>query len=149
MIQRNCKNCGAPIEHSFNHKCEYCGTLCDFNEPIEKTIEVKPEDLINIELRDISRIPTRNNLILLFSGYKLSMPKVYEYSRNNIYVSKIEEYVNPPKCSFCIELSLDEIEKYGFDYIMYRVRATGVRFNELDRIKAQLISSDLRYYCKN
>lgn len=148
MIQRNCKNCGSPIEHSYNHKCKYCGTLYDFNEPIENTIEVKPEDLINVELRDISRTPIHESLILLISGYKLSTPKVYEYNGNNNYVSKVEEYVNPPKCSFCIELPLYEVEKYGFDYIMYRIRATGIRLNELDRIKSQIINSDLQYYCR-
>lgn len=148
MIQRNCKNCGSPIEHSFNHKCKYCGTLYDFNEPEENTIEVKPEDLINVELKDISRTPIHDSLILLFSGYKLSMPKVYEYNGNNNYVSKVEEYVNPPKCSFCIELPIYEVEKYGFDYIMYRIRATGIRYNELDKIKSQIVKSDLQYYCR-
>lgn len=148
MIQRNCKNCGSPIEHSFNHKCKYCGTLYDFNEPEENVIEVKPEDLINVELINVERIAEYYSLILLFSGYKLSMPKVYEYNGNNNYVSKVEEYVNPPKCGFCIELPLNEVEKYGFDYIMYRIRATGIRLNELDRIKSQLVNSDLRYYCR-
>lgn len=149
MIQRNCKNCGSPIEHSFNHRCKYCGTLYDFNEPEENTIEVKPEDLINIELRDISRTPLRNSLILLFSGYKLPMPKVYEYKGNNNYVSKVEEYINPPKCSFCIELPLFEIEKYGLSYIMYRIEASGIRYNELEKIKSQIINSKLNYYLRS
>lgn len=146
MIQRNCKNCGSPIEHSFNHKCPYCGTLYDFNEPQENTIEVKPEDLINIELRDITRTPINDNLILMFSGYKCPMSKVYEYNGNNNYVSKIEEYINPPKCSFCIELSIQEIKKYGLSYIMYRIETTGVRYNELSKIKSQLVNSDLKFY---
>ena len=32
MKQYNCKNCGSPIEHSYNHRCPYCNTLFDFNE---------------------------------------------------------------------------------------------------------------------
>ena len=148
MEQRNCKNCGSPIEHSFNHKCKYCGTLFDFNEPQENTIEIKPEDLIDIELREIQRIPEHYSLILLFSGYKCSMPKVYEYNSNNSYISKIEEYINPPKCGFCIELSLSDIEKYGFDYVMAMIKRTGIRYNEIDKIKSQIIKSDMQYYCK-
>lgn len=146
MIQRNCINCGAPLEHSYNHRCKYCGTLYDFNELEENVVEVKPEDLINVELREIQRTPIHDSLILLFSGLKCSMPKVYEYDGNNKYISKVEEYINPPKCSFCIELPLYEIEKYGLDYIMYRIRATGIRYNELDNIKSQLVRSDLNYY---
>ena len=149
MIQRNCKNCGSPIEHSFNHKCKYCGTLYDFNEPEENVVEVKPEDLIKVKLRYIERIPERYSLILMFDGYKCPMPKVYEYNdSNNLYLTKAEEYINPPKCGFCIELPLFEVEEYGFDYIINRILATGIRYNELDNIKRELIDSDLRYYCR-
>lgn len=35
MKQYNCKNCGAPIEHTYNHTCPYCHSICDFNEPEE------------------------------------------------------------------------------------------------------------------
>jgi len=143
MTQRNCKNCGSPLEHSYNHQCKYCGTLYDFNEPEENTISVKPEDLINIELKEISRDTMTHSLLLLFSGYKCEMPKVFEYNdKTNIYISKCEQYINPPKCGFCIELPLFEIEKYGLDYIMYKIRATGIRYNELDRIKEQILSND-------
>lgn len=149
MIQRNCKNCGSPLEHSYNHKCKYCGTLYDFNEPQENTIEVKPEYLIKVELKSIERTPIHDSLILLFSGYKCEMPKVYEFNgKNNMYVSKMEEYINPPKCGFCIELPLFEIEKYGLDYVMSRIRATGIRYNELDNIKYQLLNSELNYYIR-
>lgn len=149
MEQRSCKNCGSPLEHSYNHKCKYCGTLYDFNEPIENTIEVSPQDLINVELKYIERIPIKDSLILMFSGYKLEMPKVYEYNdKNNKYISKVENYINPPKCGFCIELPLIDIEKYGLSYVMHRIEMTGIRYNELDKIKHQLISSDLKYYCR-
>ena len=39
MRQYNCKNCGAPIEHTYNHKCPYCNSIFDFNEPEENIIE--------------------------------------------------------------------------------------------------------------
>lgn len=137
MKQYNCKNCGAPLEHSYNHKCPYCNSLFDFNEPKENTIEAKPEDLINIELRQVERAFITDNLILVFSGFKCEMPKVYECN-NNAYVSKVETYINPPKCSFCIELPLCDIQRYGYDYVMWRIRATGVRYNELENIERQI-----------
>lgn len=142
MTQRNCKNCGAPLEHSYNHKCQYCGTLYDFNEPKEKTIKITPQDLINIELREIIRQPLTRNYVLVFSGYKISMPKVYEV-KDNEYISKVEEYVNPPKCSFCIEIPIDAAEKYGIGYVMHCIESAGVRYNELEKIEKQIYA---RFY---
>ena len=146
MIQRNCKNCGSPLEHSFNHKCKYCGTLFDFNEPIENLVSVTPQDLIDIKLRDIIREPIRDSIVLLFSGYKNPMPKIYEYNDiNNIYVSSIDSYV---ECGFCLELDNSEIEKYGLPYVLEKILASGVRYNEIKKIKAQLLESKLKYYCR-
>ena len=129
MKQYNCKNCGAPIEHSYNHKCPFCGTLFDFNEPIENIVEVKPEDLINIELKDIS----------------CEMPKVFEYNSNGVYISKVENYINPPKCGFCIEIPIYKIKQYGIDYIMSSIRSTGVRYNELNNIFDQVKKRIINY----
>ena len=146
MEQRNCKNCGAQIEHSYNHRCPYCNTLFDFNEPDK--IEVKPEDLVNIELRYIERMPINDSLILMFSGYKCPMPKVYEYNSDNLYVSKVEQYINPPKCSMCIEIPIYEIEKYGIEYVYHKICSSGIRYNEIDKVMAQVRENkEIRYYC--
>lgn len=146
MEQRNCKNCGAQIEHSYNHRCPYCNTLFDFNE-LDK-IEVKPEDLVNIELRYIERMPINDSLILMFSGYKCPMPKVYEYNSDNLYVSKVEQYINPPKCSFCIEIRLYEIEKYGIEYVYHKICSSGIRYNEIDKVMSQVRENqEIRRYC--
>lgn len=145
MKQYNCKNCGAPIEHSYNHRCPYCNTLFDFNEPEKNVIEVKPEDLVNVELRSIERTPERDSIILVFSGYKCTMPKVYEYDGKGTYISRMEQYINPPKCGFCIELPLYEIEQHGFGYVMSAISNTGVRFNEIDRIAAQVKDKIVRF----
>lgn len=137
MIQRNCKNCGAPIEHSYNHHCKYCGTLIDFNEPEEKTIKVDPRDLVNLELREIVREPIRNNYIFYFTGYKLQKPKVYEV--NDIYISKVEEYVNPPKCSFCIELNKREVDDLQLPYIEHVLACAGIDYREIEKLKYQIV----------
>ena len=148
MEQRFCKNCGSPLEHSYNHKCPYCKTLYDFNEPQEQVVDVKPEDLVDVKLRSVERGYLKNTIILIFDGYKCPMPKVYEYNdKDNIYVSQSENYINPPKCGFCIELDIFELEKYGLDYVFHRTMATGIRYNELDKIKAQIFSNEtLRRY---
>lgn len=146
MIQRNCKNCGSPLEHSFNHKCKYCGTLYDFNEPKEDLVKVTPQDLIDIELKDIIKEPIRDSIILLFSGYKNPMPKIYEYNDiSNMYVSSVDKYV---RCGFCLELDNSEIEKYGMPYVLEKILASGVRYNEIEKIRVQLLESKLKYYCR-
>ena len=146
MIQRNCKNCGSPLEHSFNHKCKYCGTLYDFNEPKEDLVKVTPQDLIDIDLKDIIKEPIRDSIILLFSGYKNPMPKIYEYNDiSNMYVSSVDKYV---RCGFCLELDNSEIEKYGMPYVLEKILASGVRYNEIEKIRVQLLESKLKYYCR-
>ena len=146
MKQRNCKNCGSPLEHSYNHKCPYCGTLYDFNE--SEHIEVKPEDLVNVRLRNITRMPYTDSIILTFDGYKCEMPKVYEYDGKSTYVSKVQAYINPPKCGFCIELPMCDIEKHGWGYIRHRILTSGIRFNEIDNVIEQVQKNgEIRFYC--
>lgn len=140
MQTYKCPNCGAPAKHSYNHQCEYCGTLFNFNEPKEKTIQMKPEDLVDINLVDVTVFPRKLSVILRFDGYKLEMPKVYEYNdKENYFISKMETYINPPKCGFCIELPIVEIQQRGLDYVMYMIESTGIRYNELNKIKHQVV----------
>lgn len=139
MKQYNCKNCGAPVKHTYNHRCEYCNSILDFNVPKEETIEVKPEELRDLELKDIEFVPYNNHIRFLFSGYKCTMPTIYECDINNSYVSSIEEYRNPPKCGFLIEIPRDEIEKYGFGVIRAKLLNAGLYPKELEKIKYQII----------
>ena len=43
MQQLNCKNCGAPIEHNYTHRCRYCDSLIMFDDE-EEIEEVNPND---------------------------------------------------------------------------------------------------------
>ena len=143
----NCPNCGAEISHIYNHKCEYCGGMLDFNIPEKDTIKVKAEDLVDIKLRDVMVEPRSMHIMLLFSGYKCQMPKVYEYNGNDTYVSKIEEYINPPKCSICIELDMPLLKQYGLDYVKSAIYSSGIRYNELDNVMAQVLDNkEIRYF---
>ena len=47
MKQLYCKNCGAPIEHRYTHRCRYCDTVI-FSDDIEDELEEDEE--IDIEL---------------------------------------------------------------------------------------------------
>lgn len=138
MNQYNCKNCGAPIKHTFNHQCEYCKSIIDFNVPEENVTEVKPEDLVNIKLERIERGYVKHSIILYFSGYKCDMPTIYE-CKDNIYVSKILEYRNPEKCGICVEIPILDLEKYGSEYIMYKLRNLIIKPDELKKLKIQII----------
>ena len=151
MKQYNCKNCGAPVEHTYNHRCKYCNSILDFNEPKEDAIEVKAEDLVNIELRDIEIIPYNNTFRFTFSGFKCPMPKIYEYDGEGTCVSKSEVYINPPKCGFLIEISIESLEKYGMGYLEYSIRNSGLRYNEVNKVIGQIVAKSnnylMRYLC--
>lgn len=142
MIQRNCKNCGAPIQHSYNHKCPYCATLIDFNEPKEKTVECKPEQLINLDLIDIDLNPISLDFIFKFTGYKLEDSIIYEVN-GNTFISKYEEYINPPKCYFVIAISELAIRKYGISIIEHQSYNSGIRYEEIYKLILQI--KDKRY----
>ena len=143
----NCKNCGAEVSHAYNHKCEYCGGMLDFNAPEENTIRVKPEDLVEVSLREVMIEPKTNRIVMVFSGYKLEQPKVYEYDGNETYVSKVENYINPPKCFICIELEKKLLEEYGMGYVRNAIASSGIRYNELDRVFKQVIENkELRFF---
>lgn len=148
MKQYNCKNCGAPIKHSYNHKCEYCGTIIDFNEPKENTIEVKAEELYDLQLREVEMSPIKFDLLIYFTGYKLEKPKIYESYKNDICVSKVENYINPPKCGFVIELPIIDIDKYGMDYIIHILRQKNINEDEIEKVLFQLKNNDMfrRYW---
>ncbi len=137
MEQRNCKNCGAPIEHSYNHKCPYCKTLFDFNVQDNKKVELHSWDMVDLKLREIEREHITNNIRLVFEGYKLESPVVYEYDGENTFVSKSINYINPPKSYFFVEIPIFELRKYGIDFLKYRIREL-IRPSEYENVFRQI-----------
>ena len=137
MEQRNCKNCGAPLEHGYNHKCKYCGTLYDFNAPKDEVVEFKSYDMINLKYRGIERDIITRNLIMKFEGLKLEAPVVYEADENKKFISKSINYINPPKSYFFISISVDELENYGMSYLDY-ILDSYIRPTEIANVKKQL-----------
>lgn len=137
MEQRNCKNCGSPLEHSYNHKCKYCGTLYDFNEPEEEVVKVSPHEMVEVRFRDLHQdIIDNDSIILRFEGIRLEMPKIYEYT-DEFCLSKAIDWRNPPKAYFMIKLSKLELEKYGVGYLLSML-SSYLLPKEVERVREQL-----------
>ena len=144
MVQRNCKNCNAPIQHSYNHRCEYCGTLFDFNEPKEETIEFNSRDMIDVRFISCDERIETNSIILTFEGTLSEKPKIYENNKDNMYVSKV--IPNMPKRShFCIAISENELYHYGESYLYYIIREH-INFFEYEKVFRQLKNNPRIFY---
>ena len=137
MKQYKCKNCGAPVEHSYNHRCPYCHAIFDFNIKENEIEEVKIEDMRNVELVEIERNHLFNTYRFLFTGYKCIKPTIYEVD-NNAYVSSVIEYRNPPKCGFILEIPIDELKRFGIDCLIHRLLYSGLDYHEIDKLKYQI-----------
>lgn len=140
MEQRNCKNCGAPIEHSFNHKCPYCGTLFDFNVNENDITKVDPRELRDIKLVDVSKDYLHRCLIFKFRGFKLFNPIIYECNSPNDFISSVsvEEYRNPPLCGFVLSISLDSLMKNGLEFIEWRLHCMDIEPKEINHIMLEI-----------
>ena len=143
MKQYNCKNCGAPVEHTYNHRCKYCDSILDFNEPEDKVVMSRPEELFDITFREQDYIPKTNGIVLIFDGYKLDTHKIYECDENDIYMSKREEYINPPRVSFSIVIDRGDLQMYGFDCIRHRFYELNISDKEIKNIEWQLVDKGI------
>lgn len=87
-IVKKCPNCGASIEHNYNHKCPYCRTdLYMTDEEIKKINNCD----IKVDKVDIERNPLRLGFIVTIYGW--STPKFHyleEFNDNNFIVSGSE-----------------------------------------------------------
>lgn len=145
MKQRNCSNCGAPLEHSYNHQCKYCGTLYDFNEPEEKTVRLHPYELVDLKYRGVEKDFISNSLLIRFEGYKLEEPKVYEHNGNDFFVSKAINYINPPKSFFFVQIPIEDLEEHGFGLLEHIIRCN-IRPSEWENVKKQMLENRYDFY---
>lgn len=83
-LVRKCPNCGASIEHNYNHKCPYCRTSLHMTD--EKIRELN-NCTIKVKNVYIEKNIVRNNFIITITG--ISVPKVqwYEEGIESIVVS--------------------------------------------------------------
>jgi len=143
MKTYNCKNCGAEVSHTFNHRCEYCGGILDFNVPEDKIAIIKPEELHEIEFVEAYTTPYDPlDIHLIFTGYKNEIGKIHEVE-NNKYISEIIEYINPIKSSFGIIISREELNKLGADAVRRRLYLLNVSYKEIEKVINELIDKGL------
>lgn len=135
MKQYNCKNCGANIKHTYNHKCEYCGSIVDFNEPIEDVVKVDPYNLTDLQLKSIEREPYTLDYIFIFTGYVIEKPKFYDIEKNYYEVRSIS---NPKKVYWGLRISDIDIKEYGTNAIIFRVHTSGLCGSEMENVLNQI-----------
>lgn len=133
MKQYNCKNCGANIKHTYNHICEYCGSIIDFNEPIENVVKVDPRNLTNLQLERVEREPHTNYFIFIFTGYVIEKPRVYEV-KEGYYETKEINYINPPKVHWCIRIMFEELYYVDPDIVFHKILGSGLDYRELEKV---------------
>ena len=132
MKEYYCKSCGASVKHSYNHHCPYCGTLLDFNVN-DEPLEIKFEDIINVEFIECQEDFIDNSIILYFKGVQIERPKMYEID-DNIQVSPTN--FKPKNCHCAIRIDNYELTKYGNEYFRYLLYShfSHLRQDELNRL---------------
>lgn len=113
MNQRKCKNCGASIEHLYNHKCPYCRSFIDFN--VEKTEDINPRYMYDVEVRNIEYDFTTDRIIIYFKGKYLKASEALEYTNGNTLMKINYESMQPKDVMYAIGF-----EKREFYDIMYK-----------------------------
>lgn len=98
MNERKCKNCGASIEHLYNHKCPYCRCFIDFN--ITQTEDINPRYLYDVEVRNIEFEPFSNKMVMYFKGKYLKASECLEYTNGNTLM-RIDYQSTQPKDVMC------------------------------------------------
>lgn len=143
MEQRNCKNCGAALEHSYNHKCPYCGTLFDFNIPEDKVAKINYEELFDCVLEKVYFEPQFRGFKFIFTGYIIKKPRILEYDGNRDIFSEVVDWGEPPKrAGFMFTISLKDLEQHGLDVILYKLESCGINHKEIESIMKQILENE-------
>lgn len=104
----NCKNCGAPIEHRYNHRCPYCGTFQDFS--INKIKEIDYRGLRDIEFSYMKYDLESDMYILVFQALYRKTIQELEYTTINDSVSATidADCLKSEKISLAIKISKEK-----------------------------------------
>lgn len=83
MIKK-CPNCGAAVEHNYNHKCPYCRTYLHITDE-----EIKKLNNVDIRIEDvkIERSPIRDTVMITLRGF--SIPRLHWYEEGNVDTGEI------------------------------------------------------------
>lgn len=102
--KKNCPNCGAPIEHVYNHQCPYCKTIHNFN--VEEKEEINPRYLRNVKLVDVYHDHCSYSMILRFRGEYMPFSEVLEYSKGNTNMVIKAECTRPKDVNLSIRIDM-------------------------------------------
>ena len=103
----NCPNCGGAIAHSYNHKCQYCGTFLHITD--RKMQEIKNTEITDVKV-EMERYPMSMDWLLRIRGK--SIPKSYCWYETTEYGDIISiDDIKP--IQYCIRIPYEYW--YGYD----------------------------------
>lgn len=107
----NCPNCGAPIIHSYNYNCNYCGTYLNNTD---KSIEKIGDS--DIRIKDIEIVNNIQDYSIIIVIYAETCKNSYYYEEDflqNLYISGENIYTYKP-IRYCIKI--DQLTFYDSYY---------------------------------
>lgn len=107
MQTKQCPNCGAAIQHKYNHNCPYCRTFFDFR--IKHTEEINPRYLTNVELKEIKRDHCSDKFVFVFTGDYVKWQESLEYGKNNTTIVLSADDIKPKKICYAIAFDFKEM----------------------------------------
>ena len=124
-IIKKCPNCGAAIEHNYNHKCPYCRSYLHITDE-----EIKKLNNVDIRIKDveIERSPIRRTILITLRG--MSIPKTHWYEEGNTDIGEIviSGSDNWKQIGYRIEIPIEDFyESYysgHFENILEKVEAS-------------------------
>ncbi len=142
MNQRKCKNCGAPITKFYNHKCPYCRSFIDFN--IDKTEEINPRYMYDVEVRNIEREPHTNRMVIYFEGKYLKASETLEYTHNGAMMKVDYECMKPKDVMYAMSIEMEDffrivssgdissfVKYFPFEMDVHKLIEALIRFNKV------------------
>lgn len=115
----NCPNCGAPIEHRYNHQCSYCKTFFDYR--VEKTKEINPKYMINVKINGIEHIPFQDKILIHFIGDYQPYHEILEYSKDMTTMIMDYESFIPKKVCYAIAIPMRDFIEFDRTGNIYKI----------------------------
>lgn len=108
---QQCPNCGASVNHRYNHNCPYCGTFFNFN--VEKVKEINPRYMENVKIRAIERMFEVDRIRIIFTGDYRPYNDVLEYGKDR--TTMIIDYDSFIPKKVCYAISIPSRDFYEFE----------------------------------
>lgn len=140
-LSKKCPNCGAEIEHNYNHKCPYCRTYLHITD--DKIKKINNCD-IRVDKIEVEGNPIRYGYIVTIRGF--STPKLHylEEFNDNSYILSGDDIAVPIgyKIEVPMEIIYNDFEKLA-EYIYNSIPPQLCNGYNEDKI----LSECLNYFC--